>query len=91
MEDYVTCLDVFSPFLFFNLPWKSADARTQSMFERQWTSLRRAVMIILRPDTSRCLNSQVTEYRRNILAYGSAVKEVWDLPKLPCPLFFRIP
>lgn len=90
MEDYITCLDVFSPFLFFNLPWKSADARTKAMFERQWTSLRSAIMIILRPETSRSLTSQVAEYRRYICAYGAAVKEVWDLRKVPCPSFVQV-
>ena len=76
MEDFVTCLDVFSPFLFFNLPWHADDKPTQTMFERQWTSLRRAMMCILRPETSKSLASQVAAYRRHIEAYATAVEEV---------------
>lgn len=76
MEDFVTCLDVFSPFLFFNLPWTADDEPTRVMFERQWTSLRRALMCILRPETSKSLASQVAAYRRHIEAYATAAEEV---------------
>lgn len=76
MEDYATCLDVFSPYLFLNLPWEKRHAETQAMFERQWSSLRKAMMIILRPETSKSLASQVASYRRHIEAYAKAVEEV---------------
>lgn len=76
MEDYVTSLDVFAPLLFFNLSWKKDDAVTKAMFERQWSSLRRALMCIFRPETSKSLASQAKKYEENIHAYAEAVQEV---------------
>lgn len=76
MEDYMTSLDVFTPFLFFNLPWKKEDAATQAMFERQWISLRQAMICVFRPDKSKSLASQVASYRRHIRHYYEAIVEV---------------
>lgn len=79
MEDYSSFVDVFSPLIFFNLPWAAADEDVQHMFERQWASLRRAVMIVLKPDKSKTVASQVASYFIHIEAYSRAVMEVESL------------
>lgn len=81
MEDYFTFVDVFSPLVFFNLPWAAADTDVRRMFELQWSSLRQAVMIGLKPDKSKPLASQVTSYFVNIEVYATAVMQV-----CPCTL-----
>ena len=79
MEDCITFVDVFAPFLFFKLPWKTEDKAIEEMFKRQWGALRQAIMICLRPDTSKSLGSQVAAYRTCINAYHRAAMEVGHL------------
>lgn len=78
MEDCMTFVDVFAPFLFFRLPWTTADRDTMKMFNRQWASLRLAIVAVLRPITtkSRSLSAQVAEYRRHIQDYADAAYQV---------------
>ena len=52
MEDVKTFVDVFAPFLFFNLAWKEEDEQTRLMFNRQWTALRQSIISCLRPNAT---------------------------------------
>ena len=72
MEDFITFVDVFAPFLFFKLQWKPQDEGTMNMFNQQWSALRRAIMSCLRPDKSQSLMSQVKAYRSAIKTYSDA-------------------
>lgn len=76
MEDVMTFVDVFAPFLFFNLRWKPEDSHTKEMFNRQWSALRRSITAVLRPTASLSLSSQVSAYRRHIREYADAAYQV---------------
>ena len=79
MEDVMTFVDVFAPFLFFNLAWKEEDEQTRLMFNRQWTALRQSIISCLRPNATQDLSSQVSAYRSHIREYADAVYEVGPL------------
>lgn len=51
MDDYMQFIESFSTIAFFGLKWKDepADQEIRSMFEKQWTNLRQAVLCIFRP------------------------------------------
>lgn len=76
MEDYATFLDVYAPYLFFNLPWKQEHRHVKVMFERQWAALRQAILCCIRPG-GRNLQETVTQYQRWITEYADAAHEVW--------------
>lgn len=75
MEDYATFLDVYAPYLFFNLPWLGKHQHVRVMFERQWTALRQAILCCIRPADGD-LGSQVARYRQFISDYADAAYEV---------------
>lgn len=75
MEDYVTFLDVFAPYLFFRLPWKPCDHKVRDMFNRQWSALRQAILCCLRPGDSDLITT-VAKYRDLITKYADAAYEV---------------
>lgn len=76
MEDYLTFVDVYAPFVFFNLPWMRKDHVIRDMFNRQWSALRAATLCCLRQPQKKDLQEHVQEYRSAIWDYAAAAHEV---------------
>lgn len=77
MEEYMTFVETCSPFLLLNLPWKPEDKDVKTMFERQWGSLRRAVLFCLRQqDCRHHTPERLARARRDFEEYAFAAQEV---------------
>lgn len=72
----MTFVETFSPFLLYNLPWEDKDKRIQSMFERQWGNLRRAVLFCLRHHQGQHTPANLQNARHHFEQYAFAVQEV---------------
>ena len=76
MIDCSRFVEVFSPVAFLNLEWPDDKLEVKAMFERQWSSLRQAILCIIRPQ-SKNLKKVIDSYQKHIGAYADATYEVW--------------
>lgn len=72
----MTFVDTIAPMLLFNLPWKAAELKVRSMFERQWGSLRPAVLFCLRHHQGQHTLQQLQATAGHYRQYARAVQEV---------------
>ena len=76
MEEYMTFVETFSPYILHGLPWRPEHQHIQEVFERQWGLLRRIVLFCLRHHEGQHTPARLDQVQAHLDSYGASITEV---------------